>query len=595
MKSEDAAHRDEKGALLLAAVFLIVVVGFLGTIVVALVGTQSFTSVNEVRSTEALYVAEGGLERARYAFDNGTACGSLAFTQALGNGTFTTSGTAYAPPTTTLTANITNSQTTIPVASVASYASHGRVQIDSETIDYGRTSTLGADCSPVAAPCLISATRGKAGTTAAAHLSGASVSQNLCMIRSTGTVTASPGTGQRVVEVAAQAGGGSAYTATAGPGTVLGTTETTIDSLATTLPAGDNLIIVAVSFRNTTDEKTIAAGDLKLKKGAAVLASNQYVIKFGDSPPSGSDFPQRTAFLLYKDVGSTANPTYTVTAELTASGGTTSAGVKILVINNPPNSSFEDGPSVDVGTSDTTVLSHASTVPAGTNVVLAAVQLNNASGTQTVGLAVGELDLRRGATVLATNMYQMNFSDANDANPGNGVLLIARDAGAPANPTYTVLADATITNRLDAEVKIIVLNGLTSAFAADDDDSVPAALTTITTLATGFPAGETIVIAANQYENDNSAQRNFLAGNDQIAENGTSVSSSIFDLNLCGSPNRCDDFAAGLFWRNPVAPANPTYVTRVQPSGTGVDVESKIVAISIQGGMQSVDWVEVPQ
>src|SRR3990172_9934534 len=55
---------NKNGVSIIAAVFIIVILAFMGVIFVTLIGTGSFTSVNEMQSTQALYVAEGGLERA---------------------------------------------------------------------------------------------------------------------------------------------------------------------------------------------------------------------------------------------------------------------------------------------------------------------------------------------------------------------------------------------------------------------------------------------------------------------------------------------------------------------------------------------------
>lgn len=70
---------------------------------------------------------------------------------------------------TTLSSDITNSTTPIPVASVTSFPTEGFITIDNETIYYdGNTTTLGST----------SATRGYAGT-AVAHLSGAAVKYSI--------------------------------------------------------------------------------------------------------------------------------------------------------------------------------------------------------------------------------------------------------------------------------------------------------------------------------------------------------------------------------------------------------------------------------
>ncbi len=58
--------KTERGMALVAAVFLIVVIAFFGLIMVSLVSTQSFSSMNEVQSDRAYYLAEGGGEFAQF-------------------------------------------------------------------------------------------------------------------------------------------------------------------------------------------------------------------------------------------------------------------------------------------------------------------------------------------------------------------------------------------------------------------------------------------------------------------------------------------------------------------------------------------------
>ncbi|MBI3804799.1 MAG: hypothetical protein HY282_13665 [Nitrospirae bacterium] len=57
-----ALLKTEKGIVLVAAIFLIVIFGFLGITAVSLIGTQGFTAANEVRSDQAFFIAEGGGE-----------------------------------------------------------------------------------------------------------------------------------------------------------------------------------------------------------------------------------------------------------------------------------------------------------------------------------------------------------------------------------------------------------------------------------------------------------------------------------------------------------------------------------------------------
>ncbi|MBI3392394.1 MAG: hypothetical protein HY039_04330 [Nitrospirae bacterium] len=139
---------SQRGGSIIAAVFLIIVIGFLGAIVVSLVSTQSFQSVGELKSTEALYIADGGIE---YALKTGTnynysypvwssragatvanPCPS-ASAIALGNGNF------CVDPPTVLTATIVAGAVTIPVVSTTGFPASGILTIDSEQIAYTGT------------------------------------------------------------------------------------------------------------------------------------------------------------------------------------------------------------------------------------------------------------------------------------------------------------------------------------------------------------------------------------------------------------------------------------------------------------------------
>lgn len=54
--------KTEKGMALIAAVFLVVVFGFLGLVAVSSLSTQGFSAMNEVKSDQAFFIAEGGGE-----------------------------------------------------------------------------------------------------------------------------------------------------------------------------------------------------------------------------------------------------------------------------------------------------------------------------------------------------------------------------------------------------------------------------------------------------------------------------------------------------------------------------------------------------
>ena len=207
MKPPTETPMGQRGASLLAAIFFMVVVAFLGTVVVSLLATQSFTSLNEVQSTKAFYVAEAGLERATRALlapplaervSCAAVTGSASLTNiALGDGRFTVTRDAGAPfypaPAATLSGAIGPADSSIQVSSTAGYAqAGGRIMIDRELIDY-----TGVLAGP---PRFTGAKRGAGGTSAVTHAVTTRVAQYQCSVTSQGGVTdlAAP-TGRRIV------------------------------------------------------------------------------------------------------------------------------------------------------------------------------------------------------------------------------------------------------------------------------------------------------------------------------------------------------------------------------------------------------------
>jgi hypothetical protein len=149
---------SQSGVTLIPVIFIIVILAFMGVMFVSLFGTGSFTSINDLQASRALYVAEGG---ANYILQNrifpNFSTGGAAIT--LGAGSFIVSTPAY------LTAALTTSTTTVTVNSTTGFPSSGRITIDAEQINYtGTTATTFTGC-----------TRAQGGTTAAAHTSGNAV------------------------------------------------------------------------------------------------------------------------------------------------------------------------------------------------------------------------------------------------------------------------------------------------------------------------------------------------------------------------------------------------------------------------------------
>lgn len=175
---------NQKGVSLIVAVFIIVILGFMGVMFVSMIGTSSLTSVNDLQSAQALYVADGGLEYilANRTFPNYSTAGT---TTSLGSGSFSIATPSY------LTADPGTLGTTINVIAtpLASFPASGRIVIDSEVVAY--TGWNGTQ--------FTGATRGVGGTTATTHASGNAVYPVT-------TVGADPGIGGTTISVASTRG-----------------------------------------------------------------------------------------------------------------------------------------------------------------------------------------------------------------------------------------------------------------------------------------------------------------------------------------------------------------------------------------------------
>jgi Tfp pilus assembly protein PilX len=199
-------RKNQNGVTIIAAIFIIVVLGFMGVMFLTMVNTGSLTAVNDLQSAQALYVAEGGLESAVTSLNTSTlgnriACGNVTGNanltiEPLGQGQFTVTGASvYSAAATTLNGAITNAATTINVKSTTGYAASGRIMIDRELIDY-------SGITPGTSTAFTNAVRGRDGTIASAHANGTSVGQDQCTITSTGGVPtiAAPAAQRQVTE-----------------------------------------------------------------------------------------------------------------------------------------------------------------------------------------------------------------------------------------------------------------------------------------------------------------------------------------------------------------------------------------------------------
>ncbi|HTG02011.1 MAG TPA: hypothetical protein VK654_15630 [Nitrospirota bacterium] len=597
---------DSKGVSIVVAIFAIVILAFMGVVFLSLVNISGSSSVNDYQSAQALYVAQGGIEAAKRQFQGGTACGLLAAANtniALGRGTYTILGTAYNPASVSLTSGITAASTVIPVSAVAGFAPQGRIMIENEAVWYGS----------ISGNSFINVRRGAGGTTAAAHPALAAVTQDQCRIAATGSV----GSASRLVISDVAGAGSSPSLVSAGLDSaastpISSTGLTNIGSITTSLTAGDNLIIAVVMLQNTsTTVANINAGNLQLRYGATVLASNQSLIRVVSSsnpPPAagsqyntGNSFPQKTYFFLYRHAGAPANPTYDILAQATANN-IISGRVKMAAFNfsnvTTANSYFSNDGNTTLGNvaNGTVLATHATGLAGGDNIILAAVELDNYAATgQTINAT--NLILRKGGgtgTTLNSNTFDIGFEGSGNAKRGGSYLLIARDATGAANQTYTVTGRATGNNAINGAVRMLVLQGIPFANMTTNTVNLTSTLTTLGSLATAFVPGDNIVITATQSMNYDWNNRNILA--DQLAFGGGGASTSnVVPIYLMGAITD-DDYDTGLILYHKQAPANATYnwqsqsdaVVGLQP----IEADTDVVALHFNRviAVQNFGW-----
>jgi len=177
MRPPELNIKRARGFLLIVAIFVLVVIA----VAIAALGNMTSADIRagsgHAKSEQAYFAATSGIEYAANRYYNGTDCSALnASGAAVGNASFSLTPVLYQPTngtggssglSTTTTATLTAGSATVPVSSTTGFATNGRIQIDSEKIDY--TGVTGTSFTGLV--------RGAAGTTASAHLLNAVVSQ----------------------------------------------------------------------------------------------------------------------------------------------------------------------------------------------------------------------------------------------------------------------------------------------------------------------------------------------------------------------------------------------------------------------------------
>jgi hypothetical protein len=435
------------------------------------------------------------------------------------------------------------------------------------------------------------------------------------VIKSTG----SSGSATRILESTVQAAATGASNFNFGGQNPLPAGVSTIASVTSSLPAGDNYVIAVVTFSNTSGSPTtIPPGNLKLTATTApsgALAQTSSAIWVGGSPASISKFPQEAQVLIGKHSSTSGTPTYSVTVDTTGAvnATSTSATAQILVINGiaSANASFVPtvpvpGASPPMGISATlpaTPLVTSGPISAGNNIIIAQVQLDNTATSVSGGRRnINNLTISRGGTVLMSNQFPISFAKAASPNEGTGYLLMAVDNNAAAGTTYTVTALADNTG-INGSASILVFNGFSAAVQSANPPA-PIAFSTpfssLVSVPTTFSAGENVVLAAIQYLNTSGANLNIGLGPspqiESITLNGAIVSpasANAYNWNLCSGTVGCDDYFTALLWRQAAGAGSPSFGVQSATDGSSANGAANLLAISLTGGVRRINTIEV--
>ncbi|MGI0011355.1 MAG: LamG domain-containing protein, partial [Nitrosopumilaceae archaeon] len=267
--------------------------------------------------------------------------------------------------------------------------------------------------------------------------------------------------------------------------------DVTISSLATTLPAGDNLIFASVQVDNGNNAQTIAAGNIKIKNTGTgeVLSTNQYNFLLGTS---GADAPFDThaIMLIAKEPSSEPSQTYAVTLNAGTAGAVAEA--KMLVLQ-PSQSMFSDGGSQSIPNTDggTTIATLSTTFSDESEIVVIAAGQFNDTNNGIEKIRATDFELKESGTTVSSNEIDLESTGGSPKPTGFADTLLWRTPSSLKRPTYTIVAEA-VSNGLLGELK-------TAAFTIQDSPTAPSIASVIASdgdgiADDGFSNGDTITV-----------------------------------------------------------------------------------------------------
>ena len=237
-----------------------------------------------------------------------------------------------------------------------------------------------------------------------------------------------------------------------GSSTPIGTSETTLATLSTSLPTGDNAVFAIVESENTDTSKRYLSA-ISLKRGSNLATAQYSAYHAASGSAAGAWQVQLVPYLDNAPDGAQ----YTVTATASSASVVNGRATIVAFSMGSLSSAYSDGGSQSIGTSETTVNSLATTFPSGSEVVvIASEQFDDTFTATTIGAGNDKLQQNNLATGQTTNQYIIRMPGSTNNDDGKGFGLLNKYTDVPASPEYEVKATAAVAV-LNGESKILAL------------------------------------------------------------------------------------------------------------------------------------------
>jgi hypothetical protein len=354
------------------------------------------------------------------------------------------------------------------------------------------------------------------------------------------------------------------------------TGEKTLLTMNTTLSAGGRNVIIVSFVKSSTSLS--AKGTYRIYKGSTLL----YESKISSEYFTTGGMRAKHVLLVAVDNAPSGNDSYSFRINITtADTVTTSVCVQGIVIKASDASWAYNTTAVSIAAGGTaTVTSMSTSFPANSKVALVAVCYGSWSGTGAQLVGVGNIKLKVGTTVVASN--QFNIGSYESIQP-LWVSLIYLDTPTSGSQTYSVEVTNGSSQTFNFYAEIVAFTVFDAAFL----DTASVALTngsqvTVGNLTTSL-GGNVLVIGLAAAENTTTSGVTAFNANDVVLQLNNSMTGQISNLVGWYLESTSAQGRSGILplFRLDTLVSNPSYQIKMTARANGINGEAKILAFSL--------------